>query len=186
MMRTSACLFALFVLTLGCGAPAENAEAPAAPAAPPSPLRAEAVLEPRSDSGVTGKAEFALEGSTVTLSVSVAGLTPGEHAIHLHEFGDCSAPDGSSAGGHWNPTSSEHGKWGHDPYHHGDIGNLVADAAGNASLTFSTDVWSLGGAPESDVLGKSVIVHAAADDFATQPTGNAGGRVACGVVRVVE
>ena len=145
--------------------------------------KAEAKLESRSGSKVTGKVTFSQQGGKVSMKVTVNGLTPGEHAIHLHEKGDCSAPDATSAGGHWNPTSEDHGKWGHAPFHHGDIGNLVADAKGKATLTVESELWTIGDGKPSDVLGHAVIVHAQQDDFTTQPTGNAGGRVACGVIQ---
>ena len=147
--------------------------------------KAEAVLESRSGSTATGKVTFTQHGGTITMKVVVSGLTPGAHAIHLHDKGDCSAPDAVSAGGHWNPSSEDHGKWGHAPFHHGDIGNLVADAKGKAKLTVESHLWTLGDGNASDVLGHSVIVHAKEDDFTTQPTGNAGGRVACGVIQRV-
>jgi Cu-Zn family superoxide dismutase len=145
--------------------------------------KAEAKLESRSGSTVTGKVTFARKGGSVVMKVTVKGLTPGEHAIHLHDKGDCSAPDAASAGGHWNPTSEEHGKWGHAPFHHGDIGNLVADAKGNAKLTLQSELWTIGDGSPHDVVGHAVIVHEKVDDFTTQPTGNAGGRVACGVIQ---
>jgi len=172
------------------GAQAPAAPQPAAPAAPPpvpaavkhSGPHAVAVLEPRGGSKVKGRAEFSEADGKVTLVLTVTGLTPGEHAFHLHEKGDCSAPDATSAGGHWNPTSEAHGKWGAHPFHRGDVANLVAGADGRATLTFSTDLWSIGGDASRDVIGRALIVHAKADDFTTQPTGGAGGRVACGVV----
>ena len=142
-------------------------------------------LESRSGSTATGKVTFTQHGGKVTMKVVVNGLTPGPHAIHLHDTGDCSAPDAASAGGHWNPTSENHGKWGHAPFHHGDIGNLVADAKGKAELTVESELWTIGDGKPSDVLGHAVIVHAKEDDFTTQPTGNAGGRVACGVIQRV-
>jgi len=148
--------------------------------------KASATLESRSGSTVTGKVSFSEHGGKVTMKVNVSGLTPGEHAIHLHDKGDCSAPDAASAGGHWNPTSEDHGKWGHAPFHHGDIGNLVANAKGKATLTVVSDLWTIGDGKPSDVLGHAVVVHAKQDDFTTQPTGNAGGRVACGVVQKTE
>jgi len=145
--------------------------------------KAVATLESRSGSTVTGKVTFSQSGGKVTMKVQVAGLTPGEHAIHLHDKGDCSAPDAASAGGHWNPSSEDHGKWGHAPFHHGDIGNLTADAKGKAVLTLESTVWTIGDGKPSDVVGHAVVVHAKQDDFTTQPTGNAGGRVACGVIQ---
>jgi Cu-Zn family superoxide dismutase len=144
--------------------------------------KAIAELEARSDSKVTGRVTFSQQGGKVSMKVVVNGLTPGTHAIHLHDKGDCSAPDAASAGGHWNPSSENHGKWGHAPFHHGDIGNLVADAKGKAELKIESELWSLGDGKPTDVVGHAVIIHAKEDDFTTQPTGNAGGRVACGVI----
>jgi Cu-Zn family superoxide dismutase len=146
--------------------------------------KATATLESRSGSTVTGKVTFTQKDGKVLMKVSAKGLTPGTHAIHLHDKGDCSAPDATSAGGHWNPTSEDHGKWGHAPFHHGDIGNLVADAKGKAELTVESELWTLGDGKPSDVVGHAVVVHAKEDDFTTQPTGNAGGRIACGIIEV--
>lgn len=144
---------------------------------------ATAVLEARSGSAVKGEATFTADGGKVTMKLAVSGLTPGSHAIHLHEKGDCSDPQASAAGGHWNPTKAQHGRWGQGAFHHGDIGNLAANDAGEATLTFTSDLWTIGGAPATDIVGRAVIIHEKADDFQTQPTGNAGGRVACGVIR---
>ena len=110
----------------------------------------------------------------------MTGLTPGIHAIHIHEKADCTAADGSSAGGHWNPTFKKHGKWGVEEYHKGDIGNFTADKNGVGSIELSTDQWCIDCADETkNIIGKGLIVHAGTDDFATQPSGNAGARVAC-------
>jgi len=155
----------------------------ASPAVIAKSVKAEAKLETKSDSGVTGEVAFVKSNGKTKMTVHVYGLTPGTHAIHLHEKGDCSAPDAASAGGHWNPSAENHGKWGHSPFHHGDIGNLVADDKGHAMLTFESDVWTIGDGKPSDIVGHAVIVHAKEDDFTTQPTGNAGGRVACGVIQ---
>tara|TARA_R110002049_G_scaffold329_17_gene1915 strand:+ start:10099 stop:10686 length:588 start_codon:yes stop_codon:yes gene_type:complete len=138
-------------------------------------------LEPKSGSSVKGDVNFSEENGTVTMKATLVGLTPGEHAIHIHEKADCSSADGKSTGGHWNPTFSPHGKWGStEGYHRGDIGNFTADTDGNASVEFSTDEWCLGCNDETkNLLGKGVIVHEGIDDFITQPTGDAGGRVSC-------
>jgi Cu-Zn family superoxide dismutase len=143
--------------------------------------KATAMIEAKSGSGMKGHAQFLKDGGKVKFSIHIQGATPGEHAVHLHEKGDCSDPEGKSAGGHWNPTSEAHGKWGTSPFHHGDIGNIVGPD-GKGSLNIETDLWTIGGNPGTDVIGKAVIVHAAPDDFKTQPTGNAGGRIGCGVV----
>ncbi|MFP3592059.1 superoxide dismutase family protein [Chryseobacterium sp. SIMBA_038] len=127
-----------------------------------------------------GTAKFTQKGNEVVMKLDVTNLTPGIHAVHIHEKADCSAADGTSTGGHWNPGKDDHGKWGAEHFHMGDIGNLVANQEGVATLTFKTDKWCLGCADESkNIIGKGMIVHAAADDFHTQPTGNAGGRVGC-------
>lgn len=142
-------------------------------------------LEPKSNSTVTGTATFTEKNGKVTFTAKIAGLQPGVHAIHIHEKSDCTAADGSSAGGHWNPTFKKHGKWGVGEYHKGDIGNFTADAKGNGTITMTTDEWAIGGDDETkNILGKGLIVHQGADDFTTQPTGNAGGRVACaGIIK---
>jgi Cu-Zn family superoxide dismutase len=141
------------------------------------------VFESKSNSKVTGTATFVEKNSKVTFVAKIAGLQPGIHAIHIHEKSDCSAADGSSAGGHWNPTFKKHGKWGEGEYHRGDIGNFIADEKGNGTITFTTDEWSIGGEDATkDILGKGLIVHQGADDFVTQPTGNAGARLACSAI----
>lgn len=139
-------------------------------------------LEPKSDSQVKGSVSFTEENGTVRMKASLSGLTPGEHAVHIHEKADCSSADGKSTGGHWNPTFSPHGEWGSTKgYHRGDIGNFTANAEGNATIEFSTDEWCLGCSDETkNLLGKGVIVHQGIDDFVTQPTGDAGGRISCG------
>lgn len=141
------------------------------------------VLESRSNSTVVGKASFSERKGMVNFVATISGLKPGEHAIHIHEKSDCSSADAGSAGGHWNPTFKKHGKWGVSEYHKGDIGNFTADEKGNGTISLITDEWCIGcGDPTKDILGKGLIVHAVADDFVTQPTGNAGARVACSAI----
>ncbi|WP_264564899.1 superoxide dismutase family protein [Flavobacterium sp. N3904] len=141
------------------------------------------VFESKSNSKVTGTATFVEKNGKVTFVAKIAGLQPGIHAIHIHEKSDCSAADGSSAGGHWNPTFKKHGKWGVDEYHKGDIGNFTADGNGNGTITLTTDEWCIGcGDATKDIIGKGLIVHQGADDFVTQPSGNAGARVACSAI----
>ena len=144
--------------------------------------KASAILDAKSNSGATGNVAFKEEGGIVTMIAVLTGLSEGAHAVHLHEKADCSADDGTSSGGHWNPTGQPHGKWGaKEGYHKGDIGNFTANADGNITLNFQTNEWCIGcGDPAKDILGKAVIVHQGEDDFKTQPTGAAGGRVSCG------
>lgn len=183
MKVPSLSIWLLALCALGCG-PAQSpqtAETAAEPEAT-SAKSAAATLQARSGSKLSGTATFTERDGTVTMVLEVRGVEPGEHAVHLHEVGDCSADDGTSAGGHWNPGGTDHGKWGEDPYHRGDIGNLSVGEDGTATLTFSAGEWSIGGDPGTDVVGRAVIVHASADDFTTQPTGAAGGRIGCGVI----
>src|SRR5690606_16289339 len=107
--------------------------------------KVQVALESRSNSTAKGNVVFTEENGTVTMTAVVEGLKEGTHAIHIHEKADCSAADGTSAGGHWNPTNQPHGKWGSsDGYHKGDIGNMEADADGNATVTITTDEWCIG------------------------------------------
>ena len=102
-------------------------------------------LNEKNSSGVQGKVVFSQKNNLVSMVSTLSGLTPGSHAIHIHMKSDCSSDDGKSAGGHWNPTSEKHGKWGDlEGYHKGDIGNFVADSNGNAIVEFSTDQWCIG------------------------------------------
>ncbi|WP_116769395.1 superoxide dismutase family protein [Maribacter litoralis] len=139
------------------------------------------MLEPKSDSNVKGEVIFTQDDDEVEMVAMLSGLSEGEHAIHIHQTADCSAADGSSAGGHWNPTNEPHGKWGaSEGYHKGDIGNFNADADGNAKVEFETDEWCIGCDDENkNILGKGVIVHQGVDDYTSQPSGAAGTRVSC-------
>ncbi|WP_300020704.1 superoxide dismutase family protein [uncultured Maribacter sp.] len=139
------------------------------------------MLEPKSDSNVKGEVIFTEDDGEVDMVAVLSGLSEGEHAIHIHQTADCTAADGSSAGGHWNPTNEPHGKWGaSEGYHKGDIGNFTADADGNAKVEFSTDEWCIGCDDENkNILGKGVIVHQGVDDYTSQPSGDAGARVSC-------
>ncbi len=138
-------------------------------------------MEPKSDSNVQGTVTFTEKGGVVMMTATFSGLTPGEHAIHIHEKADCSAADATSSGGHWNPTAQPHGKWGDaGGFHKGDIGNFLANEDGSASVDFETNAWCIGcGDPNRDILGKAVIVHEGSDDFTSQPSGAAGPRVSC-------
>lgn len=140
-------------------------------------------IEAKSGSAVSGKVTFTEKNGKVTMKAELAGLSEGNHAIHIHAVGDCSADDGTSAGGHWNPTDENHGKWGEAPYHRGDIGNLVADADGNGNIERETDLWCLDCTDDTkNITGKAIIIHEGPDDFSSQPSGAAGPRVGCGEI----
>ena len=148
------------------------------------PTKAIAVLHPTKGSKVEGTVTFTKSGDEVKVVADVTGLTPGKHGFHIHEFGDCSSPDGKSAGGHFNPGKSPHA--GHDamPRHVGDLGNIEADSDGKAHLELTDKMMTMSG--ENSIIGRGLIVHEKADDLKTQPTGDAGGRVACGVIGVAK
>ena len=148
--------------------------------------QAHAVISSLNDSGVTGMAVFTQNGDQITFTAEIQGASPGLHAIHIHANGDCSAPDGTSAGGHWNPTDVAHGKWGEGEFHLGDIGNITVGEDGTGHITLTTDLWEIGTGSDVDVVGKGIIVHADADDFVSQPSGNAGARIGCGVIVLTE
>lgn len=196
-MRNSRSL-ALVPLLLACAAcsqPVDDAATPDAsvppmqsdapvPEMPVAVTTASATLVPTEGSQVAGTLAFSLVDGVVRATGEVSGLAPdSEHGFHLHEHGDCSAADGSSAGGHFNPATTDHGRVGHGTHHGGDSDNIVANAEGVATVDARFEGVTLGDGAATDILGKGVIVHADPDDYATQPTGNAGARLACGVVQ---
>lgn len=145
--------------------------------------RAEVQLRPTQGNKVQGTVVLAQTGDRVRVSAEVSGLTPGNHGFHIHEKGDCSAPDATSAGGHFNPSGKMHGSPDHADHHAGDMPQLVADSHGDARLTAYLSTVFLGEGADS-LKGRSVVVHAGPDDFKSQPAGNSGPRVACGVIEV--
>jgi Cu-Zn family superoxide dismutase len=141
-----------------------------------------AVLHPVGDSGVTGTVHFERVTDGIRVTAEVTGLPPGKHGFHVHAYGDCSAPDATSAGGHYNPFDAVHGAPSNASRHEGDLGNLEADSLGVAHYDRVDELLRLNG-PFS-IVGRSMIVHAGEDDLTSQPTGNAGARVACGVIGI--
>jgi Cu-Zn family superoxide dismutase len=185
---SNAMSFTVFVMTLalmlsGCNTGTKQADETTQDQEEQKNATAKAAMEPASGSNVKGEATFTEENGKVQFELRVENLSPGEHAVHLHEKGDCSAEDASSAGGHWNPTMKPHGKRGDGTsYHKGDIGNMKVGDDGKGTYTLSVEGWTIGGADSTNVVGKSVIIHDKPDDFTSQPSGNAGSRVSCGVI----
>jgi len=141
-----------------------------------------AELKPTQGSSTSGVARFEQRGNKVLVTAEVRGLKPNaEHGFHVHEKGDCSAPDAMSAGGHFNPAGKPHGHHGQPERHAGDMPNLKADANGVATLRFETDLITVA-AGAASVIGRGLIVHRDPDDYKTQPTGNSGPRLACAVI----
>lgn len=152
-------------------------------AAHPPNISATAQLNPTKGNAVTGTVSFARQqDKVVRVSGEVRGLAPNaEHGFHIHDKGDCSSGDGVSAGGHFNPLGKAHGAHGHSEHHAGDLVSLRADAAGVARFDYTSAAITVGEGA-TDVIGRGLIVHRDADDFKTQPTGNAGPRIACAVI----
>ncbi len=150
----------------------------------PPTWRAVVELQPAAGNPVNGTVTFIQNGNRVTVIADVRGLQPNStHGFHIHEKGDCSAADFTSAGGHFNPEGHPHAGPGTATRHAGDLGNLEAGANGRAYKRIVVDNITLGGGANS-VINRGVIVHEKMDDLTTQPTGAAGGRIACGVVRL--
>jgi superoxide dismutase, Cu-Zn family len=148
---------------------------------PSAPLKAVAVLHPTAGSKVSGTVTFTEVADGVQVWAEITGLTPGNHGFHVHEFGDCSAADATSAGAHFNPTHEPHAGPDAAERHVGDMGNIETDASGKAKLEYVDHQISLTN-DERSVIGRSVVVHARADDLNSQPAGDSGARVACGVI----
>jgi len=145
--------------------------------------KATAQLESKSGSQVTGTVTFTKVGDEVQVVADIQGLKPGKHGFHIHEKGDCSAPDAASAGAHFNPTMKHHGGPNSLDHHAGDLGNIEADASGKARLDWKGKL-SLSG--KDSIIGKSIVVHEKEDDLKTDPSGNSGARVACGVINAAD
>ncbi len=142
-------------------------------------------LAAASGSLVSGRLTLRPMGDGVHLTGEIGGLPRNStHAIHIHEKGDCSAADASSAGGHFNPTGEPHGRVGTATHHAGDMNNIVSNASGVAKVDAHAQGLVLGGGADNDAIGRAVVVHAKRDDYTSQPAGDAGARVACGVIRV--
>lgn len=146
--------------------------------------KAIAVMVPTQGNKVAGTVIFTAVSGGLEVVAHITGLTAGKHGFHIHQFGDCSAPDAASAGGHYMPTGHMHGAPTDSMRHDGDLGNLVADSTGTAHYEYFDKTLTLTG-PKS-IIGLAVIAHASEDDLKTQPTGNSGARVACGVIGIAK
>jgi len=174
-------LFAPIILSLA--AVAASAQTPQEK--PPTPLKAIAVLHPTAGNKVSGTVRFTEVADGVQIQAEITSLSPGNHGFHVHEFGDCSAADLTSAGAHFNPTNKPHAGPDTVDRHVGDMGNVEADASGAAKLEYVDHEISLTNDQRS-VIGRSVVVHAKADDLKSQPAGDSGARIACGVIGITK
>lgn len=182
-MKRTAGLAALAAICLAVPAARSAEEAKAKEKPKDRPQALVAVLHPTAGNAAKGVVRFSMKGGKVVVQAEVEGLTPGQqHAIHIHEFGDCTSADGTSAGGHYNPEGHDHALPSTAERHAGDLGNMTADASGKAVYSVEVENVTLVGR-KNPIVGRSVIVHAKPDD-GSQPTGNAGPRIACGVIGI--
>jgi Cu-Zn family superoxide dismutase len=177
-MRTAAVSLAIFGLFLLGAAPSAFGQA----MSDQQVVKAIAVLHPTTGNKVTGVVTFTKAPNGIKVVADVEGLTPGMHGFHVHQYGDCSAPNADSAGGHFNPEGMTHGAPTSRERHVGDLGNVTADKDGNAHLEWTDTLLSFEG--RDSIIGRGLIVHAMVDDLVSQPAGNAGPRVACGVIGI--
>ena len=177
-MRTAAVLLAILGLFLLGAAPSAFGQA----TSDQQVVKAVAVLHPTTGNKVTGVVTFTRAPDGIKVVADVEGLTPGMHGFHVHQYGDCSAPNADSAGGHFNPEGMPHGGPMSQERHVGDLGNITADKDGKAHFEWTDKLLSLEG--RDSIIGRGLIVHAMADDLVSQPAGNAGPRVACGVIGI--
>lgn len=197
-MKTLSSLLLLIILIAGCGKETEqqreqvvNESGEGTPgwreqqeADTLTITRAVAVLQSAKGSNVSGIVTFEKADDGIKITAKVSGLKPGKHGFHIHEFGDLSAPDFTSAGGHFSPLQNEHGAPTAQNRHEGDMGNIEADGSGNALLEWTDDRIAFHG--NNSILGRAVVVHENPDDYTTQPTGNAGGRIAAGIIGIAK
>lgn len=185
-MRRFLVLSGLLILLASCSQEVTSQNTPPATPSAPALVKAVAILKPTAGNQAAGTVSFEQLKDTTQVKVDLTGLTPGAHGFHIHEKGDCSSKDANSAGGHYNPTQKPHGAAtaNANERHIGDLGNLTANANGKATVTLKDPLLRLSG--ENSIVNRAVIVHAKADDLKSQPAGNAGGRVACGVIAIAK
>jgi Cu-Zn family superoxide dismutase len=189
-MRVFVPVFALvFAIASACATSSAPSASPSGAAASPSLVSdasgptATAVIEPRSGSTVSGTARFSSASDGLKAHVEVQGASPGKHGVHIHEKGDCSDPKAASAGGHFNPNTSPHHGGPHTAIRHGgDLGNIEVDANGKGTLEVVVQDLTVASL-QNGIVGRSLIVHETVDDLATDPAGNSGARLGCGVIQ---
>lgn len=175
-------IVAILVLINACQPPQQYNEKEQTKSPLSKITKAMCVLHPTAGDSASGTVTFTRTGNGIKVKVNMTGLTPGKHGFHVHQWGDCSVDDGTSAGGHFNPENKKHGAPGDTERHVGDLGNIEADDMGNVNFTMTDTVISFEG--RHSIIGRGIIVHAGEDDLTSQPTGAAGARVACGVIGI--
>jgi len=186
--KNSIIILAIIFFAGGCGQPSEEAREIVTESEmvleEPDITNAICVLYPTEGNEAKGTVTFTQTAQGIRIEAEMEGLSEGKHGFHIHQYGDCSAPDATSAGGHFNPENTKHGAPSDTERHVGDLGNITADQTGRAELIMVDDMISFSG--EHSIIGRAIVVHAGEDDFTSQPTGNVGARVACGIIGIDE
>lgn len=192
--RTGVLLAAIVAVSASLGAACADKSTPPPPVASPpaetdtratvQPTAAQAVLRSQAGYEVAGTVRFEQIGDQISITAGLSGLPPGQHGFHVHEMGDCSHPEFETAGDHFNPTGNDHGGPQSAAHHAGDLGNITAGEDGTVGYTLDTARITLREGATS-VLGRAIVVHRDTDQFDVQPDGNAGPRIACGVIELV-
>lgn len=179
-MKSLAYFPLLFILISGCATENAEKENNKIPAETDGMLsKAIAEVEALGDRDINGTVSFEEAEDGVLVTATIYGLEAGKHGIHIHQYGDCTAADGSSAGGHYNPEGKDHGSPEQDNRHMGDLGNIISTGGEVATLEYVDNKIDL-----QKIAGRGLIVHAGEDDLSSMPSGDAGGRVACGVIGI--
>ena len=182
-MNASLLIILLATLSYSCSVPNSNSpNSEKNEYVMPDFTKAICVLYPTEGYDAMGTVEFTQTDSGMVVSIKLKGLSPGKHGFHIHQYGDCSAPNGTSAGGHYNPENEPHGAPTDFKRHIGDLGNVTANENGEVVKTVLDPKLTFYG--KNSIIGRGIIVHKDEDDLKTQPTGNAGPRIACGVIGV--
>lgn len=186
-MSKSLKLFALAFTTIffslaGCAQQQQQETTEQETEASPQFTQAVAVVHPTEGNSVNGTVRLQQTANGTQITADLSGLDKGRHGFHIHEYGDCSASDGTSAGGHYNPEGTQHGAPTQDIRHVGDMGNIVADGEGNATIDYVDSIIQLNGS--NSVIGRAIVLHGGEDDMESQPSGAAGPRVGCGVIGI--
>ena len=174
----------VLVLANQWSAPRADGQAPGGAMMAAGPTKAICMVHGLGDNKVDGKVTFTQVDGGVEIAAELTGLKPGKHGFHIHEFGDCSKMDGTCAGGHFNPDGKPHGGPDSAERHVGDFGNIEAGADGKATYKRVDKLITLSGA--HSIIGRAIIVHEKEDDLKTQPSGDAGARIGCGVIGIAD
>ena len=184
LFRKFSVVILLILFVMGCAQQSQNQEAQQEQQSETNYTQLVAVVHPTEGYEATGSVTFTKVDEGVRVQGNFEGLSTGKHGFHIHQYGDCTASDGTSAGGHYNPNDNQHGSPTQDDRHMGDMGNLVVGEDGNATIDYVDSKIKLNG--PNNIIGRGIVIHGGEDDFESQPSGAAGPRVACGVVGITQ